>query len=101
MVPPVSGVRPERARKSLSEKLDTVALNSPKTDACVSLYGEKSVVDEIFLEDAEMVHESGLKNGESSPFVVYRISFCIESSFLGEIRRQRDLITTISGQLKL
>lgn len=69
MVPPVNGIRPERARKSLSEKLDTVALNSPKKDAPLNLYGEKSVVDEIFLEDEEMGLEPGLGNSESaSPF---------------------------------
>ncbi|CAE5967836.1 unnamed protein product [Arabidopsis arenosa] len=68
MVPPVNGVRPDRARKSLSEKLDTVALNSPKKDVRVNLYGEKSVVDEIFLEGEEMGLETGLRNGESSPF---------------------------------
>ncbi|XP_010487876.1 PREDICTED: filament-like plant protein 7 [Camelina sativa] len=70
MVPPGNGVssRPERARKSLNEKLDTVALNTLKKDVPVNLYGEKGLVDEIFLEDEEMGLETGLGDGESSPF---------------------------------
>ncbi|CAH8318597.1 unnamed protein product [Eruca vesicaria subsp. sativa] len=64
-VPPVNGARPERARKSLNEKLETVALNSPKKDSHVNLYGDKDVADEIFLKDEEM----SLVDGEdSSPF---------------------------------
>ncbi|KAJ0264466.1 hypothetical protein HA466_0028220 [Hirschfeldia incana] len=67
-VPPVNGTRPERARKSLNEKLETVALNSPKKDARVNLYGDKDVADEIFLKDEEMSLETGLVDGDSSPF---------------------------------
>ncbi|KAL1202856.1 Filament-like plant protein 7 [Cardamine amara subsp. amara] len=67
-VPPVNGIRPERARKSLNEKLETVVLNSPKKDPRGNLYGEKSVADEIFLENEEMGPEIGLGNEESSPF---------------------------------
>ncbi|KAH0926901.1 hypothetical protein HID58_019157 [Brassica napus] len=64
-VPPGNGVRPERARKNLNEKLDTVALNSPKKDPRVNLYGDKDVADEIFLKDEEM---SLVDGGDSSPF---------------------------------
>ncbi|CAH2053312.1 unnamed protein product [Thlaspi arvense] len=67
-VPPGNGIRPERARKSLNEKLETVAINSPKKDPSVTLYGEKGVADEIFLEHEEMGLEIGLGNGVSSPF---------------------------------
>ncbi|ESQ47959.1 hypothetical protein EUTSA_v10020157mg [Eutrema salsugineum] len=67
-VPPPNGIRPERARKSLNEKLDTVALNSAKKDPRVTLNGEKGVADEIFLRDEEMSLEFGLRNGDSSPF---------------------------------
>ncbi|CAN6891879.1 unnamed protein product [Brassica oleracea] len=64
-VPPGNGVRPERARKNLNEKLETVALNSPKKDPRVNLYGDKDVADEIFLKDEEM---SLVDGGDSSPF---------------------------------
>lgn len=68
-VPQVNGgTRPERARKSLNEKLETVALNSPKKDSRVNLYGDKDVADEIFLKDEEMSLETGLLDGDSSPF---------------------------------
>ncbi|CAA7030741.1 unnamed protein product [Microthlaspi erraticum] len=63
-VPPGNGIRPERARKSLNEKLETVVLNSPKKDPRVNLYGDKGVADEIFLKDEEM----SLETGDSSPF---------------------------------
>ncbi|KAF8054825.1 hypothetical protein N665_1312s0017 [Sinapis alba] len=65
---PVNGTKPERARKSLNEKLETVALNSPKKDSRVNLYGDKDVADEIFLKDEEMSLETGLVDGDSSPF---------------------------------
>lgn len=68
MVPPGNGIRPERARKSLNEKLETAALNSPKKDSRANLYGEKGVADEIFLKDEKMGLEIGLGNGDSSPF---------------------------------
>ncbi|CAN8258783.1 unnamed protein product [Cochlearia groenlandica] len=61
-------IRPERARKSLNEKLETIALNSPKKDPLVALYGDNGVADEIFLKDEEMGLEIGLENGDSSPF---------------------------------
>lgn len=65
MVPPGNGVRPERARKSLNEKLETVAINSPKKDPRVNLYG---VADEIFLKDEEVGLGIGMSTGDSSPF---------------------------------
>uniref|UniRef100_A0A1J3IKU6 Filament-like plant protein 7 n=1 Tax=Noccaea caerulescens TaxID=107243 RepID=A0A1J3IKU6_NOCCA len=67
-VPPGNGIRPERARKSLNEKLETVVLNSPKKDPRVNLYGDKGVADEIILKDEEISLETGLENGDSSPF---------------------------------
>ncbi|KAG2306239.1 hypothetical protein Bca4012_084722 [Brassica carinata] len=68
-VPQVNGIKPERARKSLNEKLETVALNSPKKDSrVINLYGDKDVADEIFLKDEEMSLETGLVDGDSSPF---------------------------------
>lgn len=62
------GTRPERARKSLNEKLETVALNSPKKDSRVNLYADRDVAEEIFLKDEEMSLETGLLDGDSSPF---------------------------------